>query len=82
MWPIEPREKGWFASASNALACTPNARLRHYPPDGSTTIASKDGVRVVMHHASQVFGCAFDPFQPDLLATATVVRAGGRWADG
>jgi hypothetical protein len=41
--------------------------------DGTATVTTKDGVRLVMRHTGPVCGCAFDPFNPDLLATATKV---------
>lgn len=51
-----PLEAGVFAAASL---------------DGAACVATKDGVRLYMRHSFPVCGCAFDPFNPDLLATST-----------
>ena len=51
-----PMEAGVFAAASL---------------DGTVSVFTTDGVRLKIAHDSPVQGCAFDPFRPDVIATAT-----------
>ena len=51
-----PMEAGVFAAASL---------------DGTVSVCTTDRVRLKIAHASPAQGCAFDPFRPDVIATAT-----------